>query len=75
MLEILTQPWPWYVAGPLIGIIIPLLLIYGNKTFGFSSNFRHFCAACFPSNIEFFKYNWKKEGSWNLIFLVGTVIC
>lgn len=74
MLEILTQPWPWYVAGPLIGIIIPLLLIYGNKTFGFSSNFRHFCAACFPSNIEFFKYNWKKEGSWNLIFLVGTVI-
>jgi hypothetical protein len=73
MQSFLSQPWPWYVAGPLIGLLVPLLLILGNKTFGISSSLRHVCAACFPANITFFKYNWKKE-SWNLLFVVGTLI-
>ena len=67
MLEVIKQPWPWYVAGPLIGLIVPALLILGNKSFGISSSFRHVCAACVPSNIPFFKYDWKKE-RWNLFF-------
>ena len=73
MQNFLSHPWPWYVAGPLIGLIVPLLLILGNKTFGISSSLRHVCAACFPSNIAFFKYNWKKE-SWNLLFVSGALI-
>jgi uncharacterized membrane protein YedE/YeeE len=72
-IEILKQPWPWYVAGAIIGLIVPLLLIIGNKTFGISSNLRHICAACFPANIPFFKYNWKKE-SWNLFFVGGIIL-
>lgn len=72
--EILREPWPWYVAGPLIGLIVPLLLVGGSKLFGFSANFRHACAACFPQNVEFFNYDWKKKGSWNLTFLVGTIL-
>lgn len=73
MFDFLTQPWPWYIAGPLIGLTIPILLIIGNKAFGFSSNFRHICAACMPGNVEFFQYNWKEDGGWNLMFLVGTI--
>ena len=23
MLDFLRQPWPWYVAGPLIGLMVP----------------------------------------------------
>ena len=49
----------------------PLLL--GNKTFGISSSLRHICAACIPSKIPFFNYDWKKE-SWNLYFVVGTLL-
>lgn len=67
------QPWPWYVAGPLIGLTVPLLLWLGNKPFGLSSNLRHICAACFPGKNPFFNYNWKKE-RWNLLFAAGTVI-
>lgn len=37
--------WPWYVAGPLIGLMVPSLLIVGNRTFCISSNLRHLCAA------------------------------
>ncbi|WP_114820634.1 YeeE/YedE family protein [Chryseobacterium sp. KLBC 52] len=70
MLEIIKEPWPWYVAGPLIGLTVPALLIMGNKSFGISSSLRHICAACVPANVNFFKYNWKKE-AWNLFFVLG----
>ncbi|MCS6967589.1 MAG: YeeE/YedE thiosulfate transporter family protein [Cytophagales bacterium] len=72
-LEVLKQPWPWYVAGPLIGLTVPTLLILGNKSFGISSSLRHICAACMPANIPFFKYDWKKE-AWNLFFVAGILI-
>jgi uncharacterized membrane protein YedE/YeeE len=73
MLSLLHEPWPWYVSGPLIGLMVPLLLVLGNKIFGISSTLRQVCAACFPANIPFFNYNWKKE-SWNLFFVGGIVI-
>jgi uncharacterized membrane protein YedE/YeeE len=72
-IEWIKQPWPWYVAGPLIGLIVPLLLLIGNKAFGISSSLRHVCAACLPANIPFFKYDWKKE-IWNLFFVGGIII-
>ncbi len=72
MKEFLMNPWPWYVSGPLIGLTVPLLLLIGNKTFGISSSMRHVCASCFPANIPFFKYDWKKE-RWNLFFVAGIL--
>jgi len=73
IVEYLKQPWPWYVAGPLIGMVVPALLLSGNKSFGISSSLRHVCAACIPANIPFFKYDWKKE-SWNLFFAAGIIL-
>ncbi len=73
MLEIIKQPWPWYIAGPLIGMTVPVLLLIGNKSFGISSSLRHICAACASANISFFKYDWKKE-TWNLVFVFGILI-
>ncbi len=73
LIETLKQPWPWYVVGPLIGLTVPLLLIIGNKSFGISSSLRHICAACFPSKIPFFQYEWKKE-AWNLVFVFGILL-
>lgn len=73
MIDFLKQPWAWYVAGPLIGLMVPLLLVLGNKTFGISSSLRHICAACLPAKIPFFHYDWKKE-AWNLFFAAGIII-
>lgn len=72
MPEWLKQPWPWYVAGPLIGLMVPLLLLIGNKSFGISSSLRHICASCLPAKIPFFQYDWKKE-QWNLFFVAGIL--
>ena len=73
MPDFITQPWPWYVAGLLIGLTVPTLLILGNKAFGISSSLRHICAACLPANIPFFNYDWRKE-AWNLWFVGGIMI-
>ncbi len=73
MIELIKQPWPWYIAGPLIGLTVPALLIIGNKSFGISSSLRHICASCMPANIPFFKYDWKKE-VWNLVFVFGILL-
>ena len=74
MLEALSGTWPWYVAGPLIGLLVPALLLLGSKQFGISANLRHMCAATVPGPVEFFKYDWKKSGLWNLTFVVGIII-
>jgi len=73
MTEFLSRPLPWYVAGPLIGLMVPLLLKIGNKPFGISSSLRHICAACVPGRVAFFRYDWKKE-LWNLVLVAGIVI-
>ncbi|MCF3107632.1 YeeE/YedE family protein [Niabella sp. CC-SYL272] len=73
MMEAIQQPWPWYVAGPLIGLTVPVLLLIGNKSFGISSSLRHVCAACIPCRIPFFQYDWKKE-LWNLLFVFGIFL-
>jgi len=70
--ELLSRPWPWYVAGPLLGLTVPLLLIFGNKHFGLSSNLRHVCAML-PSRVPFFQYDWRRE-AWNLTFALGIIL-
>jgi uncharacterized protein len=77
MLDALAAPWPWYVAGPLIGLIVPLLLLVGGKVFGISANLRHMCAATpAPTRLKpsFLRYDWKKAGSWNLVFILGVAL-
>lgn len=72
-MELLYKPWPWYVAGPVIGLFVPLLLWMGNKRLGISSSLRHICAACVPAKISLFQYDWKKE-AWSLYFVCGLLL-
>ncbi len=69
----LIQPWPWYVAGPLIALIMITLLWFG-KSFGVSSTMRSLCTIGGAGNVaEFFKFDWKAQ-RWNLIFIAGAFI-
>ncbi len=69
-----SAPWPWYVAGPIIGLFVPALLILGNKGFGVSTNLRHLCSAILPSRLGYFRYDWKRTGLWNLLFVAGIAM-
>lgn len=73
MIDFLSQPWPWYVAGPLIALIMFGLLFFG-KSLGISSNLRTMCAALGAGkNCDFFDFNWKDQ-IWNLVFVLGLII-
>jgi uncharacterized protein len=70
----MIEPLPWWIAGPAIGLFVPVLLVIGNRLFGVSSNFRHLCAAVAPGAASFLRYDWKRVGGWNLAFAAGVVL-
>ena len=73
MLDAITGPWPWYVTGPLLGLMVPILMFAGNKHFGVSTSLQHICAATIKPKAKYFQYDWKKQ-AWSLVFVAGTII-
>jgi len=74
MIDLLRQPWPWYVAGPLIGLVVPFVYWYGGKKWGVSQSLQHMCAALLPRRIEYLTYDWWKQGAWSLAMIAGTIL-
>ncbi|WP_224491044.1 YeeE/YedE family protein [Robertkochia flava] len=72
-MEWIYEPWPWYVSGPMIAVIMLLLLMAG-KNFGMSANLRTFCtiAGAGKTN-DFFRFDWKSQ-RWNLLLVAGAVM-
>ncbi|NRB46767.1 MAG: YeeE/YedE family protein [Saprospiraceae bacterium] len=70
--DLLHDPWPWYVVGPLMGATIPLLLFWGNRMLGASSSLKHLCALL-PSKAEYFQYD-VRNGYWNIAFSIGVCL-
>ncbi|WP_298760485.1 YeeE/YedE thiosulfate transporter family protein [uncultured Psychroserpens sp.] len=72
-MQSILEPWPWYISGPLIAIIM-FVLIYFGKTFGMSSNLRTICAiGGAGKKVKFFDFDWKQQ-RWNLTVVIGAVI-
>ena len=73
MIEFISQPWPWYVSGPCIALVM-FLLLWAGGSFGVSSTLRSLCAfGGAGKHCDFFDFNWKNQ-IWNLIFIFGAVI-
>lgn len=73
MIEFISQPWPWYVAGPLLALVMFLLLYFG-KNFGLSANLRTMCSIGGAGKVsDFFNFEWKAQ-RWNLVFVTGAII-
>jgi hypothetical protein len=72
MLEILKNPWPWYISGPLISLTMVILMVLGGH-FGISSTLRSICSILGAGRVaEFFRFDWKAQG-WNLVFVLGVI--
>jgi uncharacterized membrane protein YedE/YeeE len=73
IIDFISQPWPWYVAGPIISVIMFSLLLTGNR-FGISSNLRTICSILGAGkSCEYFDFDWKSQ-KWNLVFALGMLI-
>ena len=72
-MEFISQPWPWYVAGPLISLVMIILTMF-SKSFGLSANLRTMCSiGGAGKRVEFFNFDWKSQ-IWNLVFVAGAII-
>lgn len=72
-MDFLLRPWPWYVSGPLIALVL-LILVYFGKTFGMSSNLRTLCSIGGAGKYsDFFRFDWKAH-RWNLIVVLGAIV-
>ncbi|MCB0402439.1 MAG: YeeE/YedE family protein [Flavobacteriales bacterium] len=72
ILEYITKPWPWWISGPLLGLVVPVLLLFKHK-FGVSSIFRHLCTATGLAKSDYFQYS-LKEHSWQILFVGGVLL-
>ncbi|MEP0367566.1 MAG: YeeE/YedE thiosulfate transporter family protein [Cyclobacteriaceae bacterium] len=73
IIDFISQPWPWYVAGPIISLVMFSLLFFGNK-FGISSNLRTVCSILGAGkSCEYFDFDWKAQ-KWNLVFALGMLL-
>ena len=72
IIEFISQPWPWWMGGIVIGSTL-FMLFYFDKEFGLSSNLRTMCAADGAGNFaDFFNFDWGKQG-WNLMVALGAM--
>ena len=72
-MEILSQTWPWYISGFLIGVVM-LFLIFFGKVFGMSSNLRTLCSIGGAGKIiPFFDFDWRAQ-RWNLAVIAGAML-
>lgn len=74
-MNLLLNPWPWWLAGPLIGLTVGLLLIFGGRPLGVSSSFRDLCTLAFPkSRLPYLAHNNVKAHAWSLLFVLGIAL-
>jgi uncharacterized protein len=74
IMDYLIAPWPWYVSGALIAIVMNLI-VFSGKRFGISSTMRACCTILGAGKLyDFFKFDWKSEQGWNLVFIAGALI-
>lgn len=73
LIEYLSNPWAWYVSGPIIAVIMFLLLWAGGR-FGVSSTLETFCTiGGAGKKIALFDVDWKTQ-QWNIVFVIGAIL-
>lgn len=72
MLEFIQQPWPWYISGPMLTLVM-FLLLQAGQGFGVSSTLRTSCSILGAGKrASFFDFDWKSQ-IWNLVFVGGAI--
>lgn len=72
-MESILEPWPWYVSGILLGVLVPAMLWLGS-VFGVSGNLDSICGMLGAGRFaDHFRFD-LKERIPSLVFVVGAVV-
>ena len=73
MESLLQGHWPWYITGILFGLIVPLLLLVGNKPFGISKSLKDIASLLPQKKFNQLKHD-VKPNVWRLYLIIGIII-
>ncbi len=74
MSDAIFGTWEWYVAGPLLGAFVPLLLLINNRQLGISSSFMQFCSLFLPAKSQQFLQVDRQKDRWKFYFAIGIAL-
>ncbi len=75
MMQLIMEPWPWWVSGILVGLTVPLLHIMSGQSFGISTSFQQVGSMCTPhSRASYLRDFDRRQGLWTLVFVVGIAV-
>jgi hypothetical protein len=67
---IFVNPWPWWAAGPIIGLCVVAMYLLANKPLGVSTGFGTVCGIALRTPL--FRSG-EYAQSWRVTFLVGIL--
>jgi hypothetical protein len=68
---VFVQPWPWWAAGPAVGLCVLALYFLANKPLGVSTGFGTACGIV--SSATVFQEEEYRQG-WRLTFILGIFL-
>lgn len=74
--SLFAEPWPWWLGGIVIGLLVPVMYFFLNLSLGVSTGFGNVVKMVVPHT----KLRWLNSEtfadvfSWRLFFIVGIVI-
>ena len=74
-MEAVLQPWPWWVSGIIIGLVVPTLYLLAGKGFGISTSLQQLGSMCVPnSKLDYLAKHDRSAHMWTLVFVLGIAI-
>jgi uncharacterized membrane protein YedE/YeeE len=68
---VFMRPWPWWAAGPALGLVVTLMAWMAGRALGVSTAYGSVCAVA--SRMSFFSAKEYREG-WRLWFVLGLPV-
>lgn len=74
-MDLIMQPWPWWLSGILIGFTVPGLYLLSGKAFGISTSLQEIGSMCTPNSKADYLSKFDRAGHlWTLVFVAGIAI-
>lgn len=73
---ILTEPWPFWAGGVIIGLMVPALYFFFNKALGVSTGYGNLVKLLTARKLlPYFKTDkFKDTFNWRFYFIIGIII-
>ena len=70
------NPWPWWLAGTLIGLFVPFFYLIANLPLGVSTGYGNICKMLTPgTKLEALNTEpYRRIFTWRVFFIIGIVL-